>query len=193
MAARDINTNFYLIGLTNSSDDGYAENSQQRLGGYAGRSQYCWESVISIDYSTIPSDATIKSVTIDVEIIDYNSGSNIVPLEVREQDKGSWKKVEGDQPRRTNPTFFDETTEFPAALSSVDIPVNGTGIFTIPSTDELVQLVQDQLDGTKNPANGIMITYYPEYYNYYLEIDSIQFTIEYESTNPTRRKVMIIS
>jgi hypothetical protein len=188
-----LDSNYFLIGYTNYSDDGYHKDTEQKLGGYSSRAQYCWESVTKIDYSSITLRATIEEVTIDVNITDYLSANSPVDLEVREQDKGSWIESAGNIPRRTNPTFFDESTKFPDPLSVVSIPVQGVGVFTIPSTPELVQLIQDQLDGTKDPNNGIMITYYPDYYNYYITINQIQFTIKYTESSTGRRRIMVIS
>ena len=186
---------YYLIGLTNYDDDGYAKNTEQLLGGYYNRTSYCWEAVNKIDYSQIPSGSTITSVTVDVNFIDNNCATDNLNLSVREQDKGTWVEVDGSQPTRLNPSFFDENgdgNEYTNVLSEIKISANATGIFTIPSSQALIDLIQAQLDGTKDKDNGLIITYYTDYYGYYGTIDTIQFTIEYESS-VSRRRVMIIS
>ena len=187
---------YYLIGLTNYGDDGYAKNSVQQLGGYVSRSAYCWEAVHKIDYSNIPSGSTITSVIVDVNIVDNNCATDNIGLDIREQDKGTWVEVDGSQPTRLNPAFFDENgsgNEYANVLSSVPIPATATGIFTIPSSQNLVDMVQNQLDGVKDPDNGLIITYYTGYYGYYCTVDTIQITVEYEGGSSTRRRVMIIS
>jgi len=196
MNIKTIASDYYLIGETNTIANAYLKNGLQKLGGYEGRNQYCWEAVAKLNFSSIPVAATILSVTVDVNIVNFHS-SGTHDLQVREQDRGVWYEDSGTEPSRLNPAYFDQVNVvFANILSGEEVPnsPNTPLIITIPSSTTLVQLVQDQLDGVKDVDNGLMITYYSGYHDYYIEIDAIQFTIEYESAAPpSRRKVMVIS
>jgi len=184
----------FEIGIDNYTPLPYLKNSEMKIGGYKSRQQYCWEVVQKPALDSIPSGSTILSATTDVKVVTYNSGGNAVDLEMRDQDKGAWSDDGASQPSRVDPSFFDETEEYATILTSEPIPASGSeGVtFTLSSTPELVAKVQGWLDGTI-PNNGFLITYYPDYYAYWITIDSVVYTIEYESGSGARRRITIIS
>jgi len=196
MSTKIIGPHYYRVSKQDYAALDYSRDGEQKLGGYTNRTHTQWEAVSKIDPSLLSSPVTIDSVTIDVNIIaNVNASTTAYQLDVREQDGGSWVDNPGVEPDGDTPSFFDTHGEYTNILSTVTIPDgNPTGIFTIPSSSNLVQLMQDYVDGTKDWNNGFIITQYTDYYNYYITTDSITWTIEYTggSTGPKHR-VMIIS
>ena len=182
----------FSIGIDNYTRLGYQKNGEIKLGGYTSRQQYCWESVQMDAMDGIPSGSTILSVSFDVNIVDYESGVTVIDLSIRTQDKGSWADNGSTEPSRAIPDFFDETTEYAEILASVEVPVQHTGIITISSTPELVSKMQGWLDGTIQ-NDGFILAYYPDHYSYYIDVDSITYTIDYEAGSGARRRIMVIS
>lgn len=187
------NPDYFLIGQDNYTAEPYSKNTAQKLGGYKNRSHTVWEAAFKIDYSSIPSGATIDSVSIEVNIVSNDNGNATDPLQIRQNDKVTWVDNGVDEPSWSKPTGFDDNNEFTNILSGIDVDGGAVGVFTIPSSTNLVSMVQDQFDGTIDPNYGFMLTYYTDYYAYYCNIDSIEVTIDYSGGATARRPVMIIS
>lgn len=186
-------TDIYDIGIDDYTPLPYQKNGIIKVGGYDSRQQYCWEILMRLDVTGLPPDAVITSITTDINITNYNSNNSPDNLSIRVQDKGAWTDNDTDEPTRVKPAFFDETGsgQFPSILTEEPVPVDFVGILTLNSTQAFVDWANDVVNGVQ-PANGLMLTHYPNYYAYYIEADTIQFTIEYDAGS-TRRRVMIIS
>ena len=185
--ALDITTpDNFLIGLSNYAIDSYSKNGTDLIGGYASRIAYCWESLLAVDLSGISGGSTIDAVTIDVNVTANNNvGAN--SLTVHENTLAAWTDNGSSEPDRDTPTAFNSGT-LPTALSSSTTFV-GTGLKTIPSSANLVSLFQDFLDSVKDPADGVFIAYYTDYFGYYLTQDEITVNVTYTAGGggPTRR------
>ena len=190
---------YYLIGQVNNTNQPYAINTEQQLGGYSNRSHTCNEAVFKLDISTIPAGSEITAVSFTVNITSNNDGSSTPnDICVREQDKGTWNDDGSTEPARNNPAFFNTTAGagevvYQNILTQYTLPIGGDGTITIPSSAAMVGLVTDYMNGVKDINNGLILTYYPEYYSYYLNVDSIQYTIEYKASAPSLRRRLIIT
>ena len=189
MATLNQDVDYFLIGLTNYSGDGYAKNSAQKVGGYQ-RTIYCWEILFDVDLSSIPAGSTIDSVTIDVNVTANTAGGAGAPLRVHEQDKASWTDNASTVPAWGQNPNNSSTANWPAHLSTTSNFTN-TGLKTIPTSANLVSWFQTELD-SGHTNNGLIISYYTGAWQYYATVDDVDISVEYTESSGTRR-VMVVS
>ena len=179
MAVDNNSPDYFLLGLTNYSDDGYQKNGNVQMGGYSSRTAYVWEVLFKPDFSGVPNGSTITTVTIDVTLTSGGAGGPF-DLEVHDQDKGSWADSSPEPSWGENPNN-DSATAWPSALSSVSAARSGTR--TIPTSSNLVDWFQDVLDGAET-NDGLVLTWYGEYFGWYAYVSGITVNITY---TPPRR------
>jgi len=164
---------YFALGLTNYADDGYQKNGTVKIGGYE-RTAYCWESLFRPDLAGVPVGSTITAVTIEVVLNNDGAGGPFT-LQVHEQDKGSWADSSPEPSWGENPNN-DSTAAWPTALSSVSAARNGTR--TIPTSANLVDWLQDVLDGVTT-NNGLVLSWYSSYYDWLCAVTGVTVNITY--------------
>ena len=189
MGTLNQDVDFFLLGLTNYTADGYSKNSA-KMGGYASRTIYCWEILFDVDLSSIPAGSTIDSATVDVNISANNTGGAGGTLRVHEQNKNSWSDNGSSVPSWANAPNNSSSVAWPTALAS-NGPFTGTGLKTLGSTANLVSWFQTELD-SGHTNNGLVLTYYNEYFSWWATVDDVDITVNY--TEPSgQRRVMVVS
>lgn len=175
MASNVTTPDWFAIGLSNYTSDAYSKNSATaKIGGYASRTAYIWEVLFRPDLSGIPGGSTISAVTISF-VVGATVGGPF-NLRVHEQNKATWADNGSTIPRWNTAPNSDSATAWPAYLSQVS--ASGTGTKTIPTSANLVTWFQSKI-GTTN--NGLILTWYTEYFGWYLTGGTVTVTITYEA------------
>lgn len=175
MASITYNPDYFRLWIENTVNQGYFKNGNSRIGEYerAPSNFYTAECLFACSVAGIPSGSTINSVSVDFTINSTTLAGNQT-LNLVEQNKGSWTDNGVSAP--TFVTF--PQTSWNTVLSSVTVGTS-TGSFSVPTSSALVALFQAFVNGTKNAADGMVLSMNPQFFGWYILINSVAINVNY--------------
>jgi hypothetical protein len=133
------------------------------------------ETLLVFDVSSIPSGSIINSVNLDMVCNTQGTQSTQTGTAyLAEQDLTAPASWTVPDPKYND---FNPAGVWAATLQS--IPVMFTGNYNFPTSAAFVQLVQDWIDGVKDPAWGMIIETVWDFLSHWLDVDSVTLNIDY--------------
>lgn len=196
MPVTTITGDIYRLEYINTVIQPKLKNGVTNVGRFA-RATANWvaECLCDFDLSSIPSGATVNSVTFRYNVVQFNTNGASLPdptLNLREQTRTAWVDGANEPVYDTfsipqNQPMPDVAWPASSVIGTEVINQAATGLVVLPSVGTLIpDLIQDWISGSKSNG-GMVMTMNTNFFNAYLEVSGVELEIDFDGAAAERR------